>query len=272
MRFVDLLAPETIVDGDKGYHQALENSRWLKHIMRILSGASRVAHLLAEERVSVLVHCSDGWDRTTQLVALAQLILDPYYRTCVGFIVLVEKEWCSFGHKFQDRIGVGTESVSDHERSPIFLQFLDAIWQMTRQYPTAFEYNDTFLHCVADALTDGNTGTFLYNTEKERTVNQIAERTSSTWTAILLDLKKDGKNCTFRNKNFQEMRFPVYPRANLKRLVVWESYFLRFDIESSQAYHEYLCTRRKESTGVKNGVVSESDQVEERKSFVYFRS
>ena len=34
-----------------------------------------------KEEQSVLVHCSDGWDRTAQLVALAELILDPYYRT-----------------------------------------------------------------------------------------------------------------------------------------------------------------------------------------------
>jgi len=28
----------------------------------------------------VLVHCSDGWDRTSQLCALAQILLDPFYR------------------------------------------------------------------------------------------------------------------------------------------------------------------------------------------------
>ncbi len=57
------------------------------------------------ERASLVSHCSDGWDRTTQLVSLTELCLDPFYRTTRGFLVLTDKEWCSFGHKFHTRAG-----------------------------------------------------------------------------------------------------------------------------------------------------------------------
>lgn len=81
-------------------------------------------------RTSVMVHCSDGWDRTAQLTAIALLLLDPYYRTLRGFQVIIEKEWLSFGHKFAQRIGHGDDRHSDADRSPVFLQFIDCVWQV----------------------------------------------------------------------------------------------------------------------------------------------
>ena len=50
-----------------------------------------------------------------------------------GFEVLIEKEWLSFGHKFAQRVGHGEDKHSDADRSPVFLQFIDCTWQMTRQ-------------------------------------------------------------------------------------------------------------------------------------------
>jgi hypothetical protein len=71
----------------------------------ILESAAEIAKILAGKGVSVVIHCSDGWDRTSQLCSLAELMLDPYYRTRRGFAILVEHEWLSFGHKFAERHG-----------------------------------------------------------------------------------------------------------------------------------------------------------------------
>jgi len=44
------------------------------------------------EGITVLVHCSDGWDRTAQTCSLASIMLDPYYRTIEGFQVTVSAD------------------------------------------------------------------------------------------------------------------------------------------------------------------------------------
>ena len=43
------------------------------------------------ETITLLRNFTDGWDRTSQLTSLAQLLLDPYYRTLTGFAILIEK-------------------------------------------------------------------------------------------------------------------------------------------------------------------------------------
>ncbi|XP_039205331.1 myotubularin-related protein 7 isoform X2 [Crotalus tigris] len=92
----------------------LENSGWLKHIKAIMDAGIFIAKAVAEEGVSVLVHCSDGWDRTAQVCSVASLLLDPYYRTIKGFMVLIDKDWVSFGHKFNHRIQERTYSLWAH--------------------------------------------------------------------------------------------------------------------------------------------------------------
>ncbi|XP_064305584.1 myotubularin-related protein 7 isoform X5 [Phalacrocorax carbo] len=92
----------------------LENSGWLKHIKAIMDAGIFIAKAVAEEGVSVLVHCSDGWDRTAQVCSVASLLLDPYYRSMKGFMVLIEKDWVSFGHKFNHRIQERTYSLWAH--------------------------------------------------------------------------------------------------------------------------------------------------------------
>lgn len=55
----------------------------------VLQDSERVVspQAIVVENASVLVHCSDGWDRTSQVCSLGSLLLEPYYRTMEGFMV-----------------------------------------------------------------------------------------------------------------------------------------------------------------------------------------
>ena len=120
---------------------SLEATQWINFISQLLSTSTEIASIPHLEERPVVVHCSDGWDRTAQVVALAEILLDPFYRTFDGFKVLIEREWLSFGHKFSDRCGLG----ADGEQSPIFIQWLDCVYQLTKQFPTSFEFSTSYL-------------------------------------------------------------------------------------------------------------------------------
>ncbi|XP_023380893.1 myotubularin-related protein 1 [Pteropus vampyrus] len=84
----------------------VDATHWLEYIRMLLAGAVRIADKIESGKTSVVVHCSDGWDRTAQLTSLAMLMLDSYYRTIKGFEALIEKEWISFGHRFALTLGL----------------------------------------------------------------------------------------------------------------------------------------------------------------------
>lgn len=189
---------------EKTFLRRLYDSDWLAIVQRVLVCSVTAAQSL-QSGVSCLVHCTDGWDRTSQCTALAMLLVDPYYRTIVGFCTLIEKEFCSFGHKFAERSGhqlPGRTSVQTHsgvlssdtehggsasrlDTSPIFLHFLDAVYQVCRQYPTCFEFTPELLIYLSDAVYGCLYGTFLCNAEQERRLEGVRLRTASVWTDVL---------------------------------------------------------------------------------------
>ena len=57
----------------------------------------------------------------------------------------METEWLDFGHKFGERCGHGVGAGDSNERCPVFLQWLDAVHQLLRQFPCSFEFNEAFL-------------------------------------------------------------------------------------------------------------------------------
>ena len=155
-----------------------------------MKSALIVVNAIDLEERPVLVHCSDGWDRTPQIVALAELMLDPFYRTIDGFRVLIEREWIQFGHKFADRCGHGASSDDTNERCPVFLQWLDCVQQLVRQFPCSFEFNLNFLIKLIQHTYSCLFGTFVCNNMRERDDHQINERTHSVWTYFHLQRKQ----------------------------------------------------------------------------------
>ncbi|XP_070712342.1 phosphatidylinositol-3-phosphate phosphatase MTMR7-like [Pempheris klunzingeri] len=151
------------------FMNAVDNSGWMKHIKAILDAAIFVSQTILCG-TNVLVHCSDGWDRTSQTCALASLFLDPFYRTIHGFIILIEKDFLSFGHRFSTRC---QHLAGDNKNvAPIFLQFLDCVWQVLRQFPASFQFNELFLIYISKNVYSCEYGTFLYNSVSERKKNK----------------------------------------------------------------------------------------------------
>lgn len=222
MSLMKLLLPGGVED-DKAWWPSVESTRWLDHVRVVLDGAMKIARVLELEGSSALVHCSDGWDRTAQLTTLAQLMIDPYYRTIRGFAVLVEKDWCAFGHKFSERLGGDrNRDPQRNKSSPIFFQFLDAVWQIQRQFPGAFEFNERFLLHLANSLTSGLYGTFMYDSRLQRDVNGVDRTSVSVWTPVLLN------PAHFRNPDFIEVDGPIWPWITSKMIRLWENYFFQW--------------------------------------------
>ncbi|KAI0022060.1 protein-tyrosine phosphatase-like protein [Xylariomycetidae sp. FL0641] len=299
----------------------LAKSGWLKHITGILDGSALIARQVGIRHSHVLIHCSDGWDRTSQLSALSQLMLDPYYRTIEGFIVLIEKDWLSFGHMFQQRSGPlshekwfvmerdamagvslqpgesdgrageafenalasarrffnqkrspdasvdsdddddspsddpsqvrkssqqdATAPTKPNEISPVFHQFLDATWQLWRQHPTRFEFNERFLRRLLYHLYAAQYGTFLWNSEKARRDAAASERTRSVWDYFLSrkhEFLNPDYNATIDDRQSGRERL-LFPKLSEVRW--WAQCFGRTDAEMNEYLNEAAAREEK---------------------------
>ncbi|KZC14608.1 Myotubularin-related protein 3, partial [Dufourea novaeangliae] len=197
----------------------LEGTRWLQHMSGLLRAAVTVASAIERDARPVLVHCSDGWDRTPQIVALAQILLDPYYRTMEGFQILCEREWLDFGHKFADRCGQTVGCEDPNERCPVFLQWLDCVHQLSRQFKCSFQMSPAYLVKLAQHTYSQLFGTFLCNTRQERLQLRIRERTFSVWRFL--------NSSSFVNHLYSPLKNKVlWPSCNVRDLVLWSEVYL----------------------------------------------
>ncbi|RCN49531.1 hypothetical protein ANCCAN_04303 [Ancylostoma caninum] len=125
--------------------------------------------------------------------SLMDLLFSGEVRADQGFKVLIRIEWVAFGHRFAERNGIYGKDVKtkppnralltddpraftdslhlqradENERSPVFLQFLDAVHQLLHRFPTAFQFSDAFLVEFARHVYSGLVGPFIFNSLQE---------------------------------------------------------------------------------------------------------
>lgn len=221
----------------------VEDTRWLSHIRSILAASWATAYWVHVWRIPVLLHCSHGWDRTSQVSCLSQLFLDSYYRTLHGFGVLIEKDFMSFGHPFHLRSAHGegrsdtknsSQSNDEGQISPIFLQFLDCVYQLVELYPSAFEFNTQYLLKLSFHVYSCRFGNMLCDTEREReALAGIRQRTYSIWD-YLEKIPECANTNYVRSEDVILMPLPTV----LRNVKVWKERHFTFSPKPNKVFLE----------------------------------
>ncbi|XP_062141114.1 myotubularin-related protein 10-B [Drosophila sulfurigaster albostrigata] len=163
--------PEKFMLQDDKYLGLLEKTNWLLYVSLCLRHASEAAATLRASITCVLQE-SNGRDLCCVISSLTQLLLDPHFRSIDGFQSLVQKEWIALEHPFQRRLGhvcvASGEQAPDSEQSPVFLLFLDCVWQLLQQFPDEFEFSQTYLTTLWDACFMPIFDSFQFDSQAQR--------------------------------------------------------------------------------------------------------
>lgn len=219
----------------------LESSGWLSHVKDILTCACLVAQCIDKESASVLVHGSEGTDTTLQVTSLAQVILDHDCRTFTGFEALIEREWLQAGHPFADRCEKAANAITkQRQESPVFLLFLDCVWQLWTQFPCSFEFTEDFLICLLEHAYCSQYGTFLCNTDMERKSLQLSERTVSLWSY----LNRPEVLGMYMNPMYDPNPAVIWPSVAPQSLCLWSGLYLRSQVNQTKQVEAWTEIRK----------------------------
>ncbi|XP_077432226.1 myotubularin-related protein 11 isoform X2 [Vanacampus margaritifer] len=151
---------------DDKWLSTLEATHWLDYTRCCLKKASEVACLLRSGHMTVALQEAEDRDLSCVLSSLVQVMCDPHCRSREGFQSLLQKEWVTAGHRFHTRANFHRHN--DKEEAPVFLLFLDCVWQLWSQYPSRFQLTDDFLLALHDSAHLPLFSSFLANSQRER--------------------------------------------------------------------------------------------------------
>ncbi|KAG9480808.1 hypothetical protein GDO78_010201 [Eleutherodactylus coqui] len=231
----------------------LEATRWLDHVRSCLKKASEVSMLLSERNRSVVLQEPEDRDVNCLLASLVQVLSDPYSRTLSGFQSLVQKEWVSAGHPFMQRINHFKQS--DKEESPVFLLFLDCVWQCLQQYPTAFEFTESYLLALHDSTYNLFCSTFTHNCPWDRIRGSQRHSSSQTYTPI------NGWRDIVREKVLLNGDYKSVEEVKSAPPTVWE-WSLFYHHSRRQQFRNPLYRIRQQAVLNGNGVMHNADKLD----------
>ncbi|XP_078313299.1 myotubularin-related protein 10-A-like isoform X3 [Crassostrea virginica] len=160
---------------DISWFSSLEGTKWLSCVSQCLKTACDAAKHL--ENHTVIIKEPDSRHYCCLISSLVQILLDRHFRTRIGFQSLIQREWVTMGYPFQ-REGclIQDHSKTNNECIPLFLLFLDCVWQLMEQYPSGFAFSETYLVTLWDSVHLGIFETFLFDSCHQRSRYHIDAR------------------------------------------------------------------------------------------------
>ncbi|KAJ8375607.1 hypothetical protein SKAU_G00061870 [Synaphobranchus kaupii] len=149
------------------YLLGLESCGWLRHIKAIVDAAIFLAKAVTVDGASVLVHCSDGWEPNSSGVlpgGTADGSLLPHHLGFYG----PDRERTGSHSGTSSETGCDQLDGDPKEVSPVFTQFLECVWQLTEQFPQAFQFSEWFLIQIHEHVHSCQFGNFLGNSQRQR--------------------------------------------------------------------------------------------------------
>ncbi|KAL6724353.1 hypothetical protein Aduo_019249 [Ancylostoma duodenale] len=215
----------------------LAQASWLQCVSDSLNCAANVAQCVHCEEVPVVVHGGEGTDTTLLATSLAQVILDPDARTIRGFESLIEREWICAGHPFQLRnahSAYAEGTITGPQESPVFLCFLDAVYQIIAQFPHSFEFGEEFLIFLFEHAYASEFGSFLGNNEMMKAELGVKRSTVSLWSYV----NNPEILRSFVNILYEPRESVIWPSVAPQSIHVWERLFFRW--QSDWTEEDYL--------------------------------